>query len=242
MSLETCAACATRYAVGLAACPNCRSTERAADASAVVPTMADTACINTVCGAAGVPRRVVLPRPTPGVVELPTLLCAACGHVLPLAWPGPVESDGDAMSPKITRHGGASNKHDPESAAAVETEPAPETAADQPEWLNVTEHMADLAVPGREATADRVELGALPDDAEEEGGEESSPGSSSSTSTEKPSTTPEPSKPAPRKRTRAANRSTKAQTENSSAEPADTSGPETGAPTDDDTSADDSGL
>lgn len=235
MSLETCAACATRYAVGLQACPHCRSTERAVDASAVVPTMADTACTNTVCGSAGLPRRVVLPRPTPGVVELPTLLCAACGHVLPLAWPGPVESDGDAMSPKITRHGGASNKHDPENAAATATEPTPEAAADQPEPLDVTEHMAGPARP----VEVRGEHG--PELVEMEGGEESSPGSNSSTSTEKPSPTPEPSKPTPRKRTRAANRSTKARTENSSASSPDIGGPETDAPTDDEASADETG-
>lgn len=220
MSLETCADCSTRYAVGLEACPHCRSAERTAGGVAVVPLMADTACTNSVCGAAGVPRRVVLPRPVPGVVELPTLLCAACGWVLPLAWPGPVvESDGDAMSPKITRHGGASNKREPE------TELTPETAADQPA-------PAPDPVAAEEPESEHA-VAADPDDAEDEGGEEPSPGSSSSTSTEKPSDTPEPSKPAPRKRTRAANRSTKARTENSSAGPADTSGPETDAPTDD---------
>lgn len=220
MALETCADCSTRYAVGLAACPNCRSTERTDGGAAVVPLMVGTACTNSVCGSAGVPRRVMLPRPAVGVVELPTLLCAACGWVLPLSWPGTVvESDGEVM-PKITRLGGASNKRDPESAAAVETEPTPETAADQPEVLDVTEYIA--------GPAQLVET---------EGGEESSHGSSSSTSTEKPSTTPEKSKPAPRKRTQAASRSTRARTENSSPGPVDTSGPETDAPTDEEREA-----
>lgn len=224
MALETCADCSTRYAVGLAACPNCRSVERAPGAAAVVPLMADTACTNPVCGAAGMPRRVMLPRPVPGVVELPTLLCAACGWVLPIAWPGPMaESDGDQM-PKITRKGGASNKR--ESAAAVDAEPTPEAAADHTEPLDVTEHMAGPAQP----VEVRGEHG--PELVEMEGGESSSHGSSSSTSTEKPSTTPEPSKPAPRKRTRAASRSTLARTESSSPSSPATSGPETDAPTD----------
>lgn len=211
MSLETCANCSTRYAVGLEACPHCRSMERTSGPAVEVPLWADTACSNTACPAAGVQRRVMLPQPTPGVVDLPQLLCARCGWALPLAWPGPdVESDGDPMSPKITRLGGASNKHDPENAAAAETDPTPEAAADQPEPADTD-----------------------PDATAEEGGEEPSPGSSSSTSTEKPSDTPATSKPAPRKRTQAASRSTKARTESSSAGPADTSGPGTDAPTDD---------
>lgn len=227
MSLETCAGCSTRYAVGLVACPNCRSADRVPGAVAVVPLMADTACTNNGCGAAGVPRRIVLARPVPGVVELPTLLCARCGFVLPLAWPGPVaESDGDGM-PKITRHGGPSNKHDPVSAAAVEPDPTPATAADQPEIASPAAVMFEVGAETSEGLAD-----GLPEPAVE-GGEESSPGSNSSTSTEKPSTTPATSKPAPRKRTQAANRSTRARTENSSASSPDTSGPETDAPTDD---------
>lgn len=217
MSLETCAGCSTRYAVGLAACPNCRSAERTDGLAVDVPLWADTACANSVCPAAGVRRRVMLPRPTVGVVELPSLLCARCGWALPLAWPGPVvESNGDPMSPKITRLGGPSNKHDPESAAAAAPDPTPAAAADQPgpEPLDVAEDMAG------------------PDDTE--GGEQPSPGNSSSTSTEKPSTTPKTSKPAPRKRTQAASRSTRARTESSSAGSPDTSGPETDAPTDND--------
>ena len=223
MALETCVDCSTRYAVGLAACPNCRSTERTAGGVAVVPLMADTACPNTTGPAAGVQRRVMLPRPTPGVVELPTLLCARCGCALPLAWPGPVE-DGDSMSPKITRLGGPSNKRDPESAAAAATDPTPAAAADQAEPGPA---FATGGLLGGDAAA---RINAIGND--EEGGEESSPGSSSSTSTEKPSTTPETSKPAPRKRTPGASRSTRARTASSSAGPADTSGPKTDAPTD----------
>lgn len=242
MALETCVGCSTRYAVGLAACPNCRSTERTAGGVAVVPLMADTACTNSVCGSAGIQRRVVLSRPALGVVELPTLLCAGCGHVLPLAWPGPgVESDGDSMSPKITRKGGASNKRDPENAAAAEPEPTPEAAADQPERFAdgglvaspeaLREHARNLVEPDFSESLAQAEA----DETAEEGGEEPSPGSSSSTSTEKPSDMPEPSKPTPRKRTRAASRSIKARTENSSASSPDTSGPETDALTDDET-------
>lgn len=228
MALETCAGCSTRYAVGLSACPNCRSTERTDGPAVEVPLWADTACTSTVCPAAGVQRRVMLPQPTPGVVDLPQLLCARCGWALPLAWPGPVvESDGDPMSPKITRLGGPSNKHDTVSAAAAATDPTPATAADQPEIASPAAVMFEVGAETSEGLAD-----GLPEPAVE-GGEESSPGSNSSTSTEKPSTTPATSKPAPRKRTQAANRSTRARTENSSASSPDTSGPETDAPTDD---------
>lgn len=148
MALETCAGCSTRYAVGLAACPNCRSVERADGPAVEVPLWADTACPNTACPVVGVQRRVMLPRPTVGVVELPTLLCARCGHVLPLAWPGPdVESDGDPMSPKITRLGGPSNKRDPENAAAAAHDPTPATAADRAEPQG--EHGSELVdLPG----------------------------------------------------------------------------------------------
>lgn len=222
MSLETCAGCSTRYAVGLAACPNCRSAERADGPAVEVPLWADTACTNTACPAAGVQRRVMLPRPTVGVVELPTLLCARCGHVLPLAWPGP--STEDSVSPKITRHGGPTNKRDPESAAAAEPEPTPAVAADQTEIVSAADAMAEA---GAETAAELAD--GLP---EPEGGESSSPGSSSSTSTGKPSATPSTSKAAPRKRTPRASRSTPDQTESSSPSSPDTSGPETGAPTD----------
>jgi len=226
MSLEICASCSTRYAVGLTACPNCRSVERADGPAVEVPLWADTACPNTACPAAGVQRRVMLPRPAVGVVELPALLCARCGWALPLVWPGPdVESDGDSMSPKITRHGGPSNKRDPESAAAAEPTSTPAAAADQPEPASPADAMSEAGVEVSAGPA-----GGLPDP---EGGESPSPGNSSSTSTEKPSDTPEPSKPAPRKQTLAASRSTRARTENSSASSPATSGPETDAPTDD---------
>lgn len=131
--------------------------------------------------------------------------------------------DGDPMG-KISRHGGASVKTlpvpDTEDAAAAETDPVPEAAADQPEPegapavepLDVTEHLAAPAEPV----------------AEQEGGESSSPGSSSSASTEKPQPTSAPSSKPRRKPARTtANRSTKDQTENSSA-PSTAGGQETG--------------
>lgn len=95
--------------------------------------------------------------------------------------------DGDPMA-KISRHGGASDKTVPtpevENAAAAETDPTPEAAADQtePEPLDITEHMAGPAEP-----------------AAVEGGEESSPGSSSSASTGPQPTTFEPSSKSRRK-------------------------------------------
>lgn len=83
--------------------------------------------------------------------------------------------------PKITAHGGASNRHDPETAGAV-TEPPASTAP-----------------------------------APDEGGTPS-PGTSSSTSSEKPETSSGPSdSETPSRARRTANRSKKAQTEDSSA-------------------------
>lgn len=199
MALEVCAGCSTRYAVGALRCPHCGSTERADGVSVgAVPPMVTVECTTAHdgCRFAGGPRRVRLSLLAPGVVELPTLLCAGCGSTLLITWPDPTAKEDDTM-PKITVHGGSTD-------AAADTE-AP--AADD----------ATSAAP----------------DTDTEGGEPSSPGNSSSTSTEKPSDTPETSKPAPRKRTRAASPSTKGHAENSSAEPADTSGPETAAPTDD---------
>lgn len=195
MALEVCAGCSTRYAVGALRCPHCGSAERADGAPVgAVPPMVTVECTTAVgCRFAAGPRRVRLSLLAPGVVELPTLLCAGCGSTLLITWPDPTAKEDQTM-PKITVHGGS------------------------------TDAATDAAVRADDEAA------ASPD---EEGGDPPSPGNSSSTSTEKPSDTPGTSKPTPRKRTQAANRSTKGRTENSSAEPADTSGPETDAPTDD---------
>ena len=150
------------------------------------------------------------------------------------------------MSPKITRHGGASDRHDPEVAAAAETEPTPEAAADQPEPADDMREDSGTgepmhAVDGDEVTGDGSGRALPPADETadsdavqmEEGGEESSPGSNSSTSTKKQSATSAKSKAAPRKRTARVSRSTADQTDSSSPDSPDTSGPATEPPTDD---------
>lgn len=49
-----------------------------------VPPYVWTACRNERCRVFGVRRQVWLPQIAVGVVAVPTLLCQACGHVLPL--------------------------------------------------------------------------------------------------------------------------------------------------------------
>lgn len=132
---------------------------------------------------------------------------------------------------KISRHGGASDKTlpTPEDAAAVEPDPTPAAAADQPEdGLRGDPGTGEpmQAVDGDELMGDGSGL-ALPPVPDEkygpdvvplEGGEGSSLGSSSSASTERQPTSSEPSKPARRKPARTTgSRSGRDRTENSSA-------------------------
>lgn len=108
MSLWVCSGCSTRYAPGLEACPHCGSAERVEEGSlkgSRLPFL-DVACINPVCPAAGVQRRMLLRCPVPGVVEMPHLLyCARCWQAMP-AVGGSMEEEN---MPKITRHGGPTN-------------------------------------------------------------------------------------------------------------------------------------
>lgn len=91
--------------------------------------------------------------------------------------------DGDPMA-KISRHSGASDKTLPENAAAAETVPAFEAAADQPgrvtEPLDVTEHLAGPSEP--------VEVGGErgPEPVEAEVDEEPSPEDNSSPPAQEP--------------------------------------------------------
>jgi hypothetical protein len=137
--------------------------------------------------------------------------------------------DGDPMA-KITRHGGASDKTLPttEDAAAAETDPAPEAAADQPEARvaegeyvlsqeALREHARNLVEPDFTESLARREA---------EGGEGSSPGSSSSASTEPQPTSSEPSVKSRRKPARTTgSRSSKGLTESGSVPSTD--GPKT---------------
>jgi hypothetical protein len=111
--------------------------------------------------------------------------------------------------PKISRHGGASNKTLPATPDAV-------VQTEEP----LTGEQAEELREAVEAGAQSLPFGATvqPTAPEEEGGEESSPGSSSSASSAKPPTSSEPSKPARRKPARGTgSRSAKARTESSSA-------------------------
>jgi hypothetical protein len=127
--------------------------------------------------------------------------------------------DGDPMA-KITRHGGASDKTLPaptQDAAAAETEPTPEAAADQTETASPADVMFEAGAETTEGLTDGLDVTPWLK-TEEEGGEESSPGSSSSASTEKPPTPPEPSsKPTRKPARRTASRTAPARTDSSSA-------------------------
>lgn len=106
MSLRTCADCSTQYSLDLAACPHCGSSDFVTEEGAVAkrfPLSLSLSCPQ--CGRG--PWTYRLNSVTSGLIELPTLACAACGSRVPVTWP-PEE---EPMSPKITVHGGATNAH-----------------------------------------------------------------------------------------------------------------------------------
>lgn len=106
MSLRTCAECSTQYAFELDSCPHCGSSDSAEDQAAGtrrLPMFVTTQC--SECGRG--PWTVRLTFLLSGLVELPALACFSCGSQVPLPWP-PEE---EAVSPKITVHGGATNAH-----------------------------------------------------------------------------------------------------------------------------------
>lgn len=167
-------------------------------------------CPNPECPASGVPRRVMLRQPTPGVVEHPGLLCARCGWALEKTggWPDNEETN----MPKITRHGGPSNQFE----ATWEDHPG---TSEPPEQVPAD---AELTGDGQgeplAPVAEPIDVTPYQADAAPEGGEEPSAGSNSSTSNEKPSSKPEPkqaSRPSPAPKT--GSRSKKAQTGSRSA-------------------------
>lgn len=105
-----CAGCTTTYTVDAAKCPQCGSTERTdSPGGSVLPTVT-VACGNDVCRYEGIARRVYLRTAAPGVLEVPPLICAGCGHAVPTVtpWPPLTDSEDDPMA-KITVHGGPSN-------------------------------------------------------------------------------------------------------------------------------------
>jgi hypothetical protein len=102
MAAWTCAGCSTAYAVGAPACPQCGSTKRTVDSVGALQVPALTvACQTGGCPQEGVVRRVVLTQVVPGVLVLPTLVCAGCRAHLPTV------TEENTM-PKITVHGGPS--------------------------------------------------------------------------------------------------------------------------------------
>lgn len=77
-------------------------------------------CATGGCAHVGKRRRVHLRTAAPGVLELPRLVCAGCGFDMPTVtpWPPVTESEDETM-PKITAHGGASNRYEGEHGPEI---------------------------------------------------------------------------------------------------------------------------
>jgi hypothetical protein len=128
MATWTCTACSTAYAVGAPACPHCGATTRTEQGGgSVLPTITVT-CATTGCLAEGVARRVMLRPAAVGLVEVPRLLCVACGTEPKVLRPWPQE--GEDMA-KITVHGGPSNAAELPEREPVPGEPLPELPAEE---------------------------------------------------------------------------------------------------------------
>jgi len=115
-TVRTCADCTTQYALDLAACPHCGSSNYTEDGTAYkrLPMFVTVSCT----GGHG-PWTVRLQSAHSGLVELPTLACASCGSRVQVTWP-PKE---EAM-PKITVAGGPSNAREEDvSPASVASDP-----------------------------------------------------------------------------------------------------------------------
>lgn len=125
MSVQSCVACSTQYAIGLDACPHCGSTEYEREGVVVSRRLPAFASVSCDCGRG--PWNIRLSGPLPGLIALPSLFCASCGSQVQVPWP-PVE---DSM-PKITVHGGATNAREAESSPdAVASTPLAGAEADQ---------------------------------------------------------------------------------------------------------------
>lgn len=119
-TVRTCADCSTQYALDLAACPHCGSSNYDTDGGVVRRRL--PLFVNVVCTSCGLgPWTVRLNAVKSGLIELPTLACASCGSRVPVTWP-PEE---EPMSPKISALGGATNAReaDVSPAAVVSAEP-----------------------------------------------------------------------------------------------------------------------
>lgn len=123
MTLRTCADCSTQYAVDLASCPHCGSSDTT-EGGAVVKRFSLFVTLSCPeCGRG--PWTVRLQSVTSGLLELPTLACTSCGSRVPVTWP-PEE---EPMSPKITVLGGATNAHGADVSPAADVS-QPQVAAE----------------------------------------------------------------------------------------------------------------
>ncbi|GAA4924519.1 DNA-directed RNA polymerase subunit RPC12/RpoP [Nonomuraea thailandensis] len=233
MAMLVCSDCSTRYAQDLETCPHCGGRERVEEGSTQgsrLPFL-DVTCPTAGCRAEDVVRRIHQPMIVPGVVERPTYVCVSCGAVmLPVAgWPGLAGMEENM--PKITRHGGPTNAAADREEESAGRPPANDPAIEPPE----REHQLNGPSEGIEVPADGTESPEITGDGSgealppvEQEGDEPSPGNSSSTFSETPPPSEETSSPAPRRRARTtASRSKAAQTESSTADGTDGSGPET---------------
>lgn len=110
MSVLVCGGCTTRYAVGAEKCPQCGATEAREEHEVPLNIPAVMVfCPGQDCPAYGVKRRVMLRAAAPGVLERPTLHCAACGRCVEEVTNEPQQEVEDDV-PKSTVHTGASNE------------------------------------------------------------------------------------------------------------------------------------
>lgn len=138
MSLRTCAACSTQYAVDIDACPHCGSTSTTDDGTVTRRLSLFVSVSCPVCDAA--PRTIRLESVTSGLVVVPALACTSCGGRVPVIWP-PEE---EPVSPKITVHGGASNARGADVSPAADVS-QPLTGVDTGQGHSTENAPADTA-------------------------------------------------------------------------------------------------
>lgn len=164
-NVRTCADCTTQYALDLAACPHCGSSNYAEEGVVTrrLPLFVTLSCAG--CGRG--PWTVRLQSVTSGLIELPTLACASCGSRVPVTWP-PEE---EPMSPKISVFGGASNAREEDVSPASDAS-QPQVVAEDDLGLSTSEEPVEDAVPDYDSAApdyDSMTLAELRDEADKRG-------------------------------------------------------------------------